>query len=64
MTGNRPGNRQSTRVKGKVKEKAGWLAGDRDAEATGKVEAEKGKEPDPAEQEEAWEEVRAEHGDI
>ena len=54
----------ATKVKGKVKEKAGWLAGDRDVEAKGKVEAAKGDEPTPAEQERATDEVRADHGDI
>jgi uncharacterized protein YjbJ (UPF0337 family) len=54
----------TTKVKGKVREKAGWLAGDREVEAKGKVEAEKGHEPSPDEQEEAKGEVRSEHGDV
>jgi uncharacterized protein YjbJ (UPF0337 family) len=58
------GNNDATKVKGKVKEKAGWLAGDRDVEAKGKVEAEKGKEPSEREQREAIDEVRADHDDI
>jgi uncharacterized protein YjbJ (UPF0337 family) len=58
------GNNDATKVKGKVKEKAGWLAGDREVEAKGKVEAEKGKEPTEREQREATDEVRADHDDI
>jgi uncharacterized protein YjbJ (UPF0337 family) len=54
----------TTRVKGKVKKKAGWLAGDREVEAKGRVEAEKGHEPTPAEEQEEEAVVRAEHGDI
>ncbi|HZQ87016.1 MAG TPA: CsbD family protein [Acidimicrobiales bacterium] len=57
-------NNDATKVKGKVKEKAGWLAGDREVEAKGKVEAEKGDEPTRTEHEEAKDEVRADHGDI
>ena len=57
-------NRDATKVKGKVKEKAGWLAGDREVEAKGKVEAQKGDEPTDRERREAVDEVRADHDDI
>ena len=58
------GTNDTTKVKGKVKEKAGWLAGDRDVEAKGKFEAETGDEPSEREQAEKKDEVRADHDDI
>lgn len=53
-----------TRAKGKITEAAGWAAGDRGAEAKGKVEAETGDEPDDETVEEVEDEIREEHGDI
>ena len=58
------GDNDSTKLKGKVKEKAGWLAGDRDVEAKGKFEAETGEEPSERDQQEKKEEVRADHDDV
>ena len=56
--------RKAKKVVGKVKEVVSNAAGDRHAEAVGKVEAATGRTPDPQEANEAEERVRREHSDI
>ena len=55
---------RTTRIKGRVKEAAGWATGDRHVEAEGLVEAETGHEPDRDELRAAEHAVRVAHGDI
>lgn len=56
--------RQAKKVAGKVKEVVSNAAGDRQAEAEGKIEAARGRTPDEPEARQAEEQVRREHHDI
>lgn len=60
----RDGDQPLHEVKGKIKEAAGWAAGDREAEAEGRAESSEGSEPEPGEVAAETDQVRKEHRDI